>query len=290
MISIANEILTSRGISHTMILERDTLRHMEKKQTTSNEENPVSAEIRKLESQLKRNHVAVVILQIFVIGIVAGAVYGLIKGGIGVFFGILFLAAIFEGIAYSLLRENKGVRKRLERERTRPVSSPVFSAPLYKNKGYTYETARRLYCQKTGKNEKEFSKEDEAIIWQYSYDDFAYLLMWIIENSFYQPTKDMDEDDALEAKAFVSKIKRREEFPTAYLEAYEGYFMEDSVKKKARVFVIGYYKNAYENEVRKFAEEQLHAELYGFPFRWEDYDVFKEKIDEAYRKWTEVVE
>ena len=110
---------------------------MEKKQTTSNEENPVSAEIRKLESQLKRNHVAVVILQIFVIGIVAGAVYGLIKGGIGVFFGILFLAAIFEGIAYSLFREDKGVRKRLERERSRPVSSPVFSAPLYKNKGYT---------------------------------------------------------------------------------------------------------------------------------------------------------
>ena len=77
---------------------------------------------------------------------------------------------------------------------------------------------------------------------------------------------------------------------TLYLEAYEGYFMEDSVNKKARVFVIGYFKNAYENEVRKFAEEQLHAELYGFPFRWEDYDVFKVKIDEAYQKWTEVVE
>ena len=261
---------------------------MEKKQTT-NEEKPVSAEIRKLESQIKRNHVAVVIIQFFVVGIVAGAVYGLIKAGIGVFFGLLFFAAILEGIAFSLIRENKGVKKRLEIERTRPLFSPMFAVSLYKNKGYTYDIARELYCKQTGRKAEDLSKEDESVIWQYSYGDFTYLPMWIIENNYFQPTKDFDEDDALEAKDLVSKIKRREEFPTAYLEAYEGYFMEDSVKKKVRAFVIGYYKDSYENEVKKFAKEKLNSELYGFPFRWEDYDAFKVHIDEAYQKWTDAV-
>lgn len=64
---------------------------------------------------------------------------------------------------------------------------------------------------------------------------------------------------------------------------------KDSVKKKARAFVIGYYKDFYENEVRKFAKEKLNSELYGFPFRWEDYDAFKVHIDEAYQKWTDAV-
>ena len=117
------------------------------------------------------------------------------------------------------------------------------------------------------------------------FDDFAYLLMWIIENDLYRPSNDFDEDEVSEAKAYVSKIKRREVLPTAYLEFYEGYFMEDGIKKKARDFVIGYFKSSYEDEVRKFAKERLNSELYGFPFRWEDYDAFKVRIDEAYENY-----
>ena len=111
--------------------------------------------------------------------------------------------------------------------------------------------------------------------------------MWIIENNLYQPSNDLDEDEALEEKSYVAKIKRREALPTDYLESYDGYFMEDSVKKKARAFVSGYYKDSYEDDVRKFAKENLNAKLYGFPFRWEDYDAFKVHIDDAYAKYLE---
>ena len=260
---------------------------MDMKQTSGNADKSVNTEVRKLESLIKRNLVAVVIIQIFAIAIIAGAVIGLIKVGLYLFGIILFFAVILEVFAYSLIRENKGYKKRLEIERTRPVSSTVFADPLYKNKGFTYDIARGLYCSQTGKKENKLSKEDEAIIWQYSYDDFAYLLMWIIEKDLYQPSKELDEDDAIEAKAYVSRIKRREELPTDYLESYEGYFMEDSIKKKARAFVIEYYKKTYEDEVREFAKEALNAELYGFPFRWEDYDAFKVHIDEAYENYLE---
>ena len=34
-----------------------------------------------------------------------------------------------------------------------------------------------------------------------------------------------------------------------------------------------------------FAGKKLNSELYGFPFRWEDYDAFKDKIDKAYEEY-----
>lgn len=245
------------------------------------------AEIKKLRTQIKRNIVVSVIFHIITAGIIAGGVYGMTKAGFALLCVALIFAVLSEVFAISLLRENKKVERRIELEKSRLASATVFADPLYKNKGYTYDMARELYCSHTGKKEKDLTKEDVSVIWQYSYDDFAYLLMWIIENNLYQPTKDFDEDEAREDKEYVSLIKRREKLPTDYLESYDGYFMEDSVKKKARAFVIGYFKDSYEDEVRKFTKENLNAELYGFPFRWEDYDAFKVHIDKAYAEYME---
>lgn len=244
-------------------------------------------EIKKLRSQIKRNIIASVIMFIIAAGIIAGGVCGMIKAGFPLLAVALFFAVLTAVFAISLLRENKQVERRIEIEKSRPACTTVFADPLYKNKGYTYDMARELYCSQTGKKEKDLTKEDVSVIWQYSYDDFAYLLMWIIENNLYQPSKDFDEDEAQVEKDYVSQIKRREVLPTDYLESYEGYFMEDSVKKRARAFVIEYFKGPYQDEVRKFAKERLNAELYSFPFRWEDYDAFKVHIDDAYAKYRE---
>lgn len=258
-----------------------------KVQTSESSPAPVSDTIRKLKSKTKTNIVAVVISQVIAAGIIAGGIYGMTKAGFALLGVALFFAAIVEVFSISLLNENKKLKKRIEIESNRPKTNIVFANHLYKNRGDTYPIARDLYCRQKGKKEKDLTKEDESVIWQYSYDDFAYLLMWIIENNLYQPTNDFDEDEAREDKEYVSRIKRREKLPTDYLESYDGYFMEDSVKKKARAFVIGYFKDSYEDEVRKFAKENLNAELYGFPFRWEDYDAFKVHIDKAYAEYLE---
>lgn len=259
---------------------------MGKKNTTVTEENTPSGRIRKLNSKIRGNLIVAVIFEVLTAGMVVAAVMGLAKGGVPLFVGMLFFALIGEVFAISLFKENKELRGRIQAEQRMLDSKTVFAEPLYKNKGYTYSTACELYCRKTGKAEKDLTKEDERIIWQNSYDDFAYLLMWIIENDLYQPTKDHDEDSAREAKSLVNLIKSRKEVPTAYLEGYEGYFMEDEVKKKARDFVIEYYRGSYDAEVRAFAREKLDSELYGFPFRWEDYDAFKENIDKAYEEFN----
>lgn len=123
------------------------------------------------------------------------------------------------------------------------------------------------------------------MIWQYTYGDFAYLLMWIIENGFYRPSKEYDEDEAEEAKADIAKIRKREALPTDFLNDHGGFFMEDEVKESARRFVKEYYEGAYKEDVIKFAKDKLNAELYSFPFRWEDYDAFKVHIDEAFERY-----
>ena len=61
-------------------------------------------------------------------------------------------------------------------------------------------------------------------------------------------------------------------------------------KEKARPFVKEYYENAYQDEVKVFAKEHLDAELYGSPFRWEDYEAFKSRIDEAYKEYLNETE
>lgn len=258
-----------------------------KVQTSESNPAPVSDEIRKLKSKTKTNIVAVVISQVIAAGIIAGGIYGMTKAGFALLGVALFFAAIVEAFAFSLLNENKKLKKRIEIESSRPKTNIVFADHLYKNRGDTYPIAKDLYCRQKGKKEKDLTKEDESMIWQYSYNDFAYLLMWIIENNLYQPSNDLDEDEAIEERSYVAKIRRREALPTDYLESYDGYFMEDSIKKKARAFVTLYYKDSYEDEVREFASKNLNSELYGFPFRWEDYDAFKVRIDDAYAKYRE---
>lgn len=169
---------------------------------------------------------------------------------------------------------------------TQAPEETVFADSLYRNDGESYETARRLYCEQHGKKAGKLTGEDEDIILQYTYGDFAYLLMWVIENGFYRPSKDYDEDEAEEAKAQIAKIRKRQALPTDFLKD-DGFFMEDEVAKKARGFVKEYFESSFLDDVRAFANDKLGTVLYGFPFRWEDYDAFKPKIDEAYKKYQE---
>ena len=71
---------------------------MDKKQLSSDEASPVSDEIKKLESRIKANHIAAVIIQIIAVGIAALAVLGLVKAGVGVFCGVLVFAVLAEEI------------------------------------------------------------------------------------------------------------------------------------------------------------------------------------------------
>ena len=202
--------------------------------------------------------------------------------------GIILLAigVVWEILFAKLIRKIRYWKKN-------PVTADMNSAeeefadPLYKNDGEGYDYSCKIYCKQYGKEPQHLTKEDKAVIYQYTCDDFSYLLMWIIEKDLYQPSYEYNEEEIEEVNALVAKIKARAALPTDFLSESVGYFMEDEVQKKARAFVKQYYEGSYRDELTSFAKEKLGAELYGFPFRWEDYDAFKPKIDEAYKKYQE---
>jgi len=154
------------------------------------------------------------------------------------------------------------------------------------------------YCKQTGKSETELTDADDKLIWEYAYAGISYLLAWIAEHNFYQA----QESDWPLLGELIGKIKTREIPPTDYISENDGTLYEGNIKESAIGFVKEYMNNsdyvdghevakpgdiigAYYPELEAFVKEHLKAEMYGFPFRWEDYDIFKTNIDKAYKKY-----
>lgn len=180
---------------------------------------------------------------------------------------------------------------------------------IYKNKGYTYDTACELYCKKFNKNKDEISEKENKIIWNCSYDDIVYLFMWIVENNFYQYfSYEYGDEDGEEERwmEFINKIKNRQEKPTEYFILTDGYLFKKEISSKVWDFIDKYYcyateiKNghyeiakgnligAYEVDLENFIKNELNSELYGFDFEWKDYDKFKQNIDKAYERYKKM--
>ncbi len=200
--------------------------------------------------------------------------------------GIILLAigAVWEILFVKLVKKIVYWKKQ-DAKYNAALHEDEFYEPLYKNDGEGNDFSRKLYCKQFEKHTSQLTEEDEEIIWQYTCDDFSYLMAWIIEKDFYQPCEDEDEEEAIESRAYAAKIKAREALPSDFIRDNGGYFMEDEVKETARKFVKEYYNGKYLDEVRSFAKDKRGAELYGFPFRWEDYDEFKPVIDKAFKEY-----
>ena len=171
-------------------------------------------------------------------------------------------------------------------------------ATLYKDYELGYEPAQEQYCKQTGKSGSELTDADEEMIWEYAYAQIAYLVAWIAENDLYES----GDEDSPYLEELIGKIKTREILPTFFISENDGTLYEGNIKESALGFVREYMYNsdyvdghevakpgdiigAYFPEVEAFAAEHLHAEMFGFPFRWEDYDIFKAHIDRAYAKY-----
>lgn len=169
---------------------------------------------------------------------------------------------------------------------------------LYKDYELGFEPAQVQYCKQTGKSEEDLTEADEDIIWEHAYAQITYLLAWIAEHDFYAP----QEGDSAFLEEIIADVKARKKSPSFYIAENDGTLFKANIKPEAIGFVKEYMNNseyvnghevakpgdiigAYYPEVEAFAKEHLNAEMFGFPFRWEDYDCFKENIDKAYEKY-----
>ena len=228
---------------------------------------------------------AVVLIQILALGHIFLALVAIMNDSMPLFIILSLIGLFWEWLFIHFVRKIRKQESDKNGTELQAAAPKVFAKNLYDDHGLNYSGACEQYCRQHGKTEKDLTKEEENIVWQYAYDDFTYLLMWVIENGFYQSSEEWDEDDAKEARALAAKIKRREGNPTSFLTDYDGVFLEDEIKKKARAFVIEYFNGTYMDELRVFAKEVLQTEIHGFPFRFEDYDAFKVHIDEAYAEY-----
>ena len=228
---------------------------------------------------------AVVLIQLLALGHFFLAIVGIMNDSLPAFIILLVIVLLWVCLFIHFVRKIRKQKSDQSGADLQAAAPKVFAENLYDDHGLNYIGACEQYCRQHGKTEKDLTKEEKNIVWQYAYDDFTYLLMWIIEHGFYQPGEELDEEDAKEARALAAKIKRREVNPTVFLSDNDGVFQEDEIKKKARAVVIGYFKGPYMDDLRTFAKEVLQSDIHGFPFRWEDYDAFKVHIDEAYEEY-----
>jgi len=249
---------------------------------------PTKSEI--LAGEMSSNIVGSVFVQILALAFFFLALVAFFNNSVTGFVILFSIGALWEWLFIHLLLKIRKLKVQKVEEDLHPTDSvkPQYVEALYKNRGETYDIACELYCRQHGKEADALTEEEKKIIRDYTYDDFSYLLAWIIEKNFYQNSEEneqLSEEESKQLKSFLAKIKRHTMLPSEFLDGGDGYFMEDEVKEKARAFVKEYYENTYPDEVKAFAKEHLNAELYGFPFRWENYEAFKVNIDKAYEKY-----
>ena len=195
---------------------------------------------------------------------------------LGAFLVLLGVVGLIWGIR--TYKNPESLAKR--RSQKRPITDSCET--LYRDFELSFEAAQEQYCKQTGKSAEELTEADDEIIWDYAYAQITYLFAWIAEHDFYEAI----EGDYPYLAEMVGKIRTREISPTAYIAENQGTIFEGNIKEQALGFVKGYMNGTYFAEVETFAKEHLNAEMFGFPFRWEDYDIFKSHIDEAYAKFT----
>lgn len=129
------------------------------------------------------------------------------------------------------------------------------------------------------KNPKDFTAEDESIIWEYASNHIAMFLTWVIDNGFYGNIHNEASDD-------IQLVKARKMTGTEFLAKHCDYRLSDEdFSPEILPFVECYYFQKYIRQYDKLFNKKAMALLRPSPFSWEDYDLIAKRITSAYKLW-----
>ena len=129
------------------------------------------------------------------------------------------------------------------------------------------------------KNPKDFTAEDESIIWEYASNHIAMFLTWVIDNGFYGNIHYEASDD-------IQLVKARKVTGTEFLAKHCDYRLSDEdFSPEILPFVECYYFQKYIQQYDKLFSKKAMALLHPSPFSWEDYDLIAKRITRAYKLW-----
>lgn len=127
------------------------------------------------------------------------------------------------------------------------------------------------------KNPKDFTAEDESIIWEYASNHIAMFLTWVIDNGFYGNIHYEASDD-------IQLVKARKMTGTEFLAKHCDYRLSDEdFSPEILPFVECYYFQKYIQQYDKLFSKKAMALLHPSPFSWEDYDLIAKRITRAYK-------
>lgn len=129
------------------------------------------------------------------------------------------------------------------------------------------------------KNPKDFTAEDESIIWEYASNHIAMFLTWVIDNGFYGNIHNEASDD-------IQLVKARKMTGTEFLAKHCDYRLSDEdFSPEILPFVECYYFQKYIQQYDKLFNKKAMAPLHPSPFSWKDYDLIAKRITRAYKLW-----
>lgn len=161
---------------------------------------------------------------------------------------------------------------------------------LLYNAEYAWDVAEANYCAQYNKNRTELNEKDKEIIWKYCCSEVSFYIAWLVDNNFLTLDQIVSED--------VNNVKNRKMRPDELFENIDMKLSEDDVSDEILPFIEYCINDGFES-IDKFIFEtsKKRANIYtnkynenerirfGFMFEWDDYDAFKEILDEEYKNF-----
>lgn len=138
------------------------------------------------------------------------------------------------------------------------------------------------YCKKNHKKSKYLSDDEIELIWEYSANNIAIFLTWLIDNDFLSDIhKDLEKD--------IQMVKERKMTGYDYLlNNCELSLTREDISENIIDFVDEYYNHNYIHDYCSYIEYTLKKEVFETKFSWDDYYKIKENvIDVAYKKFLD---
>lgn len=138
------------------------------------------------------------------------------------------------------------------------------------------------YCKKNHKKLKNLSDGEIDLIWEYSANNIAIFLTWLIDNDFLSDIhKDLEKD--------IQMVKERKMTGYEYLlNNCELSLTREDISENIIDFVDEYYNHNYIHDYCSYIEDTLKKEVFETKFSWDDYYKIKENvIDVAYKNFLD---
>lgn len=137
---------------------------------------------------------------------------------------------------------------------------------------WQYDSALESYCEIYKISEKDFTEEDERMVWNYASNHITMLVTWLALNHYLSDFHYEDED---EAKFIKDLIDRK----VSGFDFFETYFdlalTDEDIREDVLVTISTYHENQY------FDDYCNCINALETPFSWEDYDKVAPLISEG---------